>query len=200
MGEPARKLSYPTAHHARADELLGQAAELTGLLKQAQAECQTELDRLAAKHRETIVPIKQKLESLDKAIKAYAKKHQVDLFKRADRAVLRNGSLLHQVREAVTRARNVLDRLEEIGAFEAIKIVKSVDWDKLETWTGEKRDLRLRTFLITEEQAMTTITIPCFFAAAVIVVAAAACVRAFYYVKSRKERPKIRERLGELRG
>jgi len=36
------------------------------------------------------------------------------------------------------RVRGMLARLEEIGAVEAIKIVKSVDWDVLDKWTDER--------------------------------------------------------------
>jgi len=37
--------------------------------------------------------------------------------------------------------RNVLERLEEMGFSEAVRVAKSVDWDVLERWPDEKLNL-----------------------------------------------------------
>jgi hypothetical protein len=100
--------------------------------------CQTELEILVRNHAQATGPLRARLEALDKKIKAHAKKHQVDLFVGRDRIDLVNGALLRKEEEYVRRVRGMLARLEEIGAVEAIKIVKSVDWDVLDKWTDER--------------------------------------------------------------
>jgi len=51
---------------------------------------------------------------------------------------LTNGALLHKIERRVKRTRKMLERLEAIEAEDAIKIVKSVDWDVIEKWTYER--------------------------------------------------------------
>lgn len=138
MPVAARKIDYPTEHHGHADDLLRKLGEITGQLKTVQSECQVEMDALVQRHREKVAPLKQQLELLDKSLRKHSQKYQVDLFKGRDRVDLKCGALLHQVDRRVKRIRDMLQRLEQLGSIEAIKIVKSVDWDVIETWTDER--------------------------------------------------------------
>jgi phage host-nuclease inhibitor protein Gam len=138
MGEPARKFDYPTLRHVEADELLAKAAHLTGALKTAMDAFQIEHDKLVMKHKEHIAPVKHALEVLERQIKAYAKKHRVDLFEGRDRIDLAYGALLRKEESHVRKIRDMLQRLEDAGANDGIKIIKSVDWDAIEGWTDER--------------------------------------------------------------
>jgi len=92
----AKKTAYPAPHHARIDEMLARAGDLTLRVRAVESRCQAELDALTAKHKKTIGPIKQELETLDNSIQDYTRTHQVDLFEGRDRIDLANGALLHQ--------------------------------------------------------------------------------------------------------
>jgi small-conductance mechanosensitive channel len=139
MGEPAKKIEeYPTAHHAKADELLAQAAEVAATLKRLLDNCHAELKQVTQEWGELILPQKRLLDGIEKQIKAYAKKHRVDLFEGRDRIDLSHGALLRKEEERVKQIRGMLERLEEIGATDAIKTVKSADWEVIEGWTDER--------------------------------------------------------------
>jgi phage host-nuclease inhibitor protein Gam len=138
MTVAAKKLELPTEARSRADEMLKQAAAIKAKLDLALTVCQNEAAVLVKRHAETTAPLKRQLEALDKQIKAHAKKHQVDLFAGKDRVDFANGALLRKEEQHVRHTRGMLDRLEEIGADDAIKTVKSVDWDVLEKWTDER--------------------------------------------------------------
>ncbi|MEN6439014.1 MAG: host-nuclease inhibitor Gam family protein [Syntrophobacter sp.] len=134
----AKETAYPTPHHEHIDEMLSRAGDLTSRVRAVETQCKAELDALTAKHKKAVTPIKQELETLDDSIRDYTRKHQVDLFEGRDRIDLANGALLHQVERRVKRIRKMPERLEAIKADDAIKTVKSVDWDVIEKWTDER--------------------------------------------------------------
>lgn len=141
MGEPARKIHenvHPTTAHAEADEMLREIGKTTDALSKLEAEAKAALDSVTAAYQSRVDALKGKIADLDKGIKTLAKKHQADLFDGSDRVDLRFGALLHSIEMRVKKARGLLERLEELGAVEAVKIVKSVDWDVLEKWSDER--------------------------------------------------------------
>ncbi len=138
MAEPARKLDYPTAAHKIADGYLEDIAATTLALKKMEVEWKAELDQLATRWKAKMAPQKALLGELEVQIEKHMKVNRNQLFDGTDRVDLANGALIFAVIKRVKRARNLLERLEKINADDAIAITKSVDWEKLETWTDER--------------------------------------------------------------
>jgi hypothetical protein len=138
MGQPAKKIGYPTEAHAKADELLCSIREEQGKIAELNGQYAEQVNEVAARYK---VAIKQKLADLgqlEKRLKKLMKANREGFFADADRIDLGNGALLLALEKRVKRAKETLKRLEEIGAVEAIIVTKSVDWDVLETWTDER--------------------------------------------------------------
>jgi len=110
--------------------------------KEALSEVETryteELEALKAKYYPEIEHRKEALRRLDLELERFAKKHMGELFKETDYVDTGLGRLIYQVKEAVKRARGVLEKLEELGWQDAIIIEKKVNWDELEKWPDEK--------------------------------------------------------------
>ena len=119
------------------DELLAEAGRLTVELRDLEDEMKRRLAAVRAEYEEPIQKWKAELDRVDKEIKKTAKAHEGDLFDASQPECwvrLRNGTLIRSVEIRVKRARGVLERLEALGRLDAVKIAKSVDWSKLETW------------------------------------------------------------------
>jgi hypothetical protein len=138
MALAVKKAEYPTERHVEADAMLQaistESAQLATLMKGYQEES----DRLIADYKVAIDRKKADIEALEKKLKKFMKKHRAAFFEEADRVDLKFGALILSLQKRVKRAKDVLKRLEEIGANEAIIVTKSVDWDVLEKWTDER--------------------------------------------------------------
>jgi len=110
--------------------------------KEALSEVETryteELEALKAKYYPEIEQRKEALRRLELELEKFAKKHMGELFKETDYVDTGLGRLIYQVKEAVKRAKGVLEKLEELGWQEAIIIEKKVNWDEVEKWPDEK--------------------------------------------------------------
>ncbi len=62
MGEPARKIDYPTPAHEHADGLLLDIRGLTDIVENLQSRSQAEVDAIVISYRERIAPVKLALE------------------------------------------------------------------------------------------------------------------------------------------
>jgi len=120
------------------DRRLYELGDSTRSLELLQAEAEKEIEAVRARYAEFIGPLKERIAALDKEIKTLTKKHKKMLFDGRDRVDLEHGALLYRVERKVKRARGVLENLEQCGFLEAIKVVKSVDWDVLEKWPDER--------------------------------------------------------------
>jgi len=131
-------MKYLTPGHRRADELLQEIAETERRIKGIEAQANTEIAEVKSRHAEKLGPLSGVLKGLEKQLRSHMKKRRDDLFGGSDRVDLEHGALLHGLERRVKRARGVLQKLEEHGFEDAIKIAKSVDWDALESWPVER--------------------------------------------------------------
>ena len=138
MAQAAKKIEYATEAHATADELLKAIKEEQEELAALNNKYFEQANALASIYKVAIQQKKVGLEAIEKRLKKLCKANRDDFFSESDRVDLRYGALLFAVEESIKRAREVLARLEEIGAAEAIIVTKSVNWDVLEDWTDER--------------------------------------------------------------
>jgi phage host-nuclease inhibitor protein Gam len=138
MALAAKKIEYPTNEHAAADayleSLTDEAQKLAGLMRDYQARS----DEVVAAYKDAIRKKKADIEAIEKKLKKFLKAHREIFFENTDRVDLKFGAVILFVQSRVKRAKEVLARLEEIEANEAIIVTKAVDWDVLETWTDER--------------------------------------------------------------
>lgn len=99
---------------------------------------QSGVDAVHEAHRARIAGLRSRLEEAEKGLLDLARRRRSVFFADRDRLDLRSGSLFERVELRVRRARGVLEALERLGPSEAVKIAKSVDWDRLEQLSDEE--------------------------------------------------------------
>ena len=140
--------SFPTPAHARADALAAELLDLRAALGVIQAQAVLDLGLIKDFYAGRLKPLKDQATSLDKKIKALAKKERAVFFQRAgDQVSLPHIVLTFDVDEHVKQAEGVLANLKELallelagapgyeGFVEAIRIEESVRYEVLEKWT-----------------------------------------------------------------
>lgn len=103
-----------------------------------QAEAKEALTALHEQYAGRIGAANDALAAIEKDLRAFAKKNKAAIFDGKDRVDFANGFLLFQIVRRVRRAKSItVDLLESLG-LDAVKTVKSVDWDAIERWPTEK--------------------------------------------------------------
>jgi len=126
---------YPTEAHAAADELLKRLGETEGVLKNLLRRYEAEAAAVRRKYDAPVQAARESKADLERELENLVKKHKAEFFATDDdRVDLRHGALLYRIERKVRRVRGMLETLESLGITGPIKIAKSVDWDKLETW------------------------------------------------------------------
>jgi len=123
--------------HEKADNLLAIIADRARILKGWEDELSVKIEGIRAVYARKINELKTELADAEKSLISLMKKNTNEFFTdEIDRLDLIHGALIHQVADRVKRARKVTtDLLEALGHDEAVKIVKSVDWDVIEKWS-----------------------------------------------------------------
>lgn len=107
-------------------------------LQDISAQYQKEVEKVQAKYYKHIEEIKANIKNYELELEKTAKKYKYELFDRTDMVETTFGRLILTVKEAVRRAKGVLEKLEELGWTEAIIVEKKVNWEELEKWTDER--------------------------------------------------------------
>jgi len=107
-------------------------------LEDISSQYQKEIEAVQAKYYKHIEEIKSNIKNYELELEKTAKKHKYELFDRTDMVETAFGRLILTVKEAVKRAKGVLEKLEELDWQEAIIIEKKVKWEELEKWTDER--------------------------------------------------------------
>ena len=127
-----------TVARARIDCLLGEVGRAKLDLAVIEVRHEAEREALAKRYEPATRPLRERIEACDKEIKKLALAHRISLFGDGDFAKLPNGLLYYRRSERVTRVRNMLATLQEIGNESAIVLTPSVNWDVIETWTDDQ--------------------------------------------------------------
>lgn len=130
----AKGQKYASPVHAEADRQLSEIGLHRGILARLEAEALAQMEDLEREWASRLRPHREQMAFLEGALIKLAK----TLFFGALSSCKMNlphGALLYGLSHPVIRRKGVTpERLEELGYTEAVKIVKSVDWDRLETW------------------------------------------------------------------
>jgi len=121
-----------------ADRLLEDIAETTMEVGALEAKAQAEIDAIQERCGPKIQELRSSLAGLDKDLKKLMKKEVAAIFEGDDKVALPHGWLIHGREDHVTIPRDALQKLENLGWNEAIKVAKSVDRDMVEKWPVEK--------------------------------------------------------------
>lgn len=122
----------------KADGLLIKIDETERLINDDLAKMATEITAIEERHATWNKGMTNLLTALEKQLQKLMKKNSTLIFAGEERVELKNGSLLFTIEERVKKVKGMLETLKQQGFKEAIKIVESVDWDKIETWSAEK--------------------------------------------------------------
>jgi len=131
----ARRYEDPTA---LADSMLARIAEDTRKIDELTAEYNAAVSRLIAEYEARLAPLKQSVIHEEKNLTALMRAARAELFDGRDTVSLPHGVLYHSIVERVIIHRDALAKCEELGFFEAVKIVKSLDREVVERWPDER--------------------------------------------------------------
>ncbi len=121
-----------------ADRILGDIRNLSRSIAAIEDEANEAMKAVSEKYEAMLRPLKDNLAVQDKAIVKFMKAQKKVLFEDGEIVRLKNGALIYSKEPKVSIPRDALEKAEEAGFTEAIKIVKSLDRGIIETWPDEK--------------------------------------------------------------
>lgn len=121
-----------------ADMVLAQIREKKQKVDALEAEAEQVIRTTTELYKQTLSPIKEELEALEKLLVKTMKKDKRILFDGRDIVQLDNGNLIYSKGPKVTIPRDALVKVKEAGFTEAVKVAESLDRAIVESWPDEK--------------------------------------------------------------
>lgn len=121
-----------------ADRILGDIRNLSQTIAAIEDEANEAMKAVSEKYEAMLRPLKDNLAVQDKAIVKFMKAQKKVLFEDGEIVRLKNGALIYSKEPKVSIPKDALEKAEEVGFTEAIKIAKSLDRGVVETWPDEK--------------------------------------------------------------
>lgn len=122
----------------KANNLLAQIRDISGGIGMLESEYEDNVKALQQKYSAQIKDLKGLLDTDEKHLVGLMKTARKELFDGTDIVRLQNGVLIHEKADKVSIPRDAVEKLEECGFNEAVKIAKSVDRAVVETWPDAK--------------------------------------------------------------
>jgi phage host-nuclease inhibitor protein Gam len=129
-----RLKEIPEAPTEAAEDLLLAIRSARATMAELTASHNTAQQQIAMMYAQKAAPIREALESHEKALVRLMRLAKGSLFAGSDVVNLVNGSLIRNKADKVTIPRDALARCEEQGFEDAIKTVKSLDREAIEKW------------------------------------------------------------------
>jgi len=123
---------------AKAEELLRAVGEARAELDRLQAEAESEMARVTARHALVVGGAQKALKAREKALIKHLKSKVVEVFDGDDTVRLESGVVTHTSEPRVRIPRDALERIKAAGWLEGIRVQESVDRGKVETWPDER--------------------------------------------------------------
>jgi len=121
-----------------ADRILGDIRNLSRTIAAIESEANEAMREISERYEARLRSLKQELAVRDKAIVKLMKANKRVLFTEGEIVRLGNGALVYSKEPKVSIPRDALEKAEDAGFTDAIKIVKSLDRGIVETWPDEK--------------------------------------------------------------
>lgn len=125
----------------RANELLKELGDLSGLLDRREADYLAQVKDLEQAHASLLHPLHDRLQAAHDELIKLMQQNKKMLFAKVSRVVLPGGTLLYERGWRVTIPRNAVERCEEHGLTEAVKIAKSIDRGVVEKWPDDRLEV-----------------------------------------------------------
>lgn len=124
--------------HKQANELLAKISLMAHQLDRIDAEAERELEIVRGLYSAQADPIRETIDTLEKALIKLMKTHKAEVFDGKDTVSLAHGILLYAREMKVSIPKGALEQIEEAGWSEAIRIAKSIDRAVVEKWPDER--------------------------------------------------------------
>jgi phage host-nuclease inhibitor protein Gam len=122
----------------KANNLLAQIRDISGGIGMLEGEFNDQFEKLKAKYTAEIKSLKEILHEDEKQLVGLMKGGKSKLFDGVSIVKLSNGVLIYDKSDKVSIPRNAVEKLEECGFKDAVKIEKSVDRAIVEKWPDAK--------------------------------------------------------------
>lgn len=122
----------------KANRLLAEIRDIGGGIEMLEGEFNFQVEKLRTKYAEQVNSLKEILDADEKQLIGLMKAGRRDLFDGTDIVRLQNGVLIHEKADKVSIPRDAVEKLEQCGFLDAVKIAKSVDRAIVETWADAK--------------------------------------------------------------
>ena len=122
----------------KANKLLAEIRDISGGIGLLEGEFNEAVEKLKAKYSSQIKSLKEMLTEDEKQLVGLMKTGRRELFDGMDLVRLENGVLIHEKADKVSIPRDAVEKLEECGFNDAVKIAKSVDRAIVESWPDAK--------------------------------------------------------------
>jgi hypothetical protein len=97
-----------------------------------------EMETVRAKYTDTVARLENRIKGNKKALVAHMKANKREFFGQGDRLKLPAGVLCYMRQLQVSIPRDALEKAEQLGLTDAIKIAKSLDRAVVEKWPVER--------------------------------------------------------------
>lgn len=128
----------PADIKAHANELLREIGRLDHVLGEHEAEYRAQIEDLERIYASLLKPMRDRHRAAHDELVALMRGHRTLLFADASRVSLERGDLIHEESPAVTIPRDAVERCEEYGLIDALKIAKSIDRGVVATWPDDR--------------------------------------------------------------
>jgi len=122
----------------KAEAFLEDIAGIQSRLRALEEEAEKEMRKVEERFKPLIEEQREWLSQVEKDLLSLMKKEKAAIFAGGDKVSLRCGSLLRALEDKLKLPRDALDRVEEMGWLEAIKITKSLDRGVVASWPIER--------------------------------------------------------------
>jgi hypothetical protein len=133
-----RKISSNGAPAHAADTLLAEIARHKKRVELIEAAYNKEAELLQKKYKEQAQAHSEALAIAEQSLIKLMKKERQYLFAGGGVLVLGNGSLIFNTREKIRIPKNAVEKCEELGFDDAVKIIKQLDREVVEQWPHAK--------------------------------------------------------------
>ncbi|MBW2052731.1 MAG: host-nuclease inhibitor Gam family protein [Deltaproteobacteria bacterium] len=122
----------------QADQILAELSALKTQIETLEGQAEAEMAEIRENYQARLAGPKEKLCGLEKTLSSLMKRNIAAVFDGREKVSLKHGFLLHTRELKASIPRNALDKIEEQGWLEAVKVSKSVDRAVVEKWPDER--------------------------------------------------------------